>query len=759
MNRIKIEVRGIVQGVGFRPFIHKLVVKYNLKGYVMNTQSGVEIEAEGENNNLQAFVRAIEQESPELAIIESLHTEYRNSLKNFTDFQIVKSKAAETADYTLVSPDVGICEQCREELFTPGDRRYRYPFINCTNCGPRYTIIQDVPYDRKSTVMSSFPLCSACETEYGDIENRRYHAQPDCCSDCGPSVFFMDSDGRKVEGEAITLAKAALKRGDILAIKGIGGFHLTTIPQAAQLLRQRKTREHKPFAVMARDMTVIRKYCLVSEEEEKLLCSAKKPIVLLKKKNDSDFLESAIAPGIRELGVMLPYSPLHELLLQDEDGRDPELLIMTSANRSEAPIIYKNEEALQGLAKIADGFLLHNRDIHTRCDDSVVRVFEENEYLIRRSRGYAPYPIRLKQKLMPMLACGAEMKASFCISKDHYAFLSPHIGDLKNVETMLSYEEQLQHYHKLFHQTPEAIVCDLHPDYLSTEYAVKRARELQVRCYFVQHHHAHMASCMADNELIGSVIGIIWDGTGLGLQNQIWGGEFLVGDYSHFERAGTIRELKLPGGDNAVSQISRIGYGLLFDTFGELEMHKIAGQDPEPLLRRMLESGGCTLTSSIGRLFDGVAAIIGILSRVQYEGQAAILLENRASLSNSELHYQFKIDYSDDMEQIDWAPMIAEIWKDREMDIDQEEIAAKFINTLCIMAEETVKRIRKKYDVDRVVLSGGVFQNMILLKKLKARLEAAGFLVYCHKRVATSDEGLALGQLMAVHEGGYIKCV
>ena len=558
MERVHLRIHGIVQGVGFRPFIHKLVGSYGLTGYIKNTSSGVELELEGSRPALERFVRDVPERAPKLAVIESVEAEYSDELRGFTGFEIRKS-LQEAVRNTLISPDICICDDCLRELFDKNDRRYRYPFINCTNCGPRFTIIKDVPYDRAKTSMSDFPMCPDCDREYRDIEDRRYHAQPDCCPECGPRVFFLGADGTELPGNAIETAREYIKAGRIVAVKGLGGMHLACrcdAPAAATELRRRKQRDEKPFAIMCRDAETARRLCRVSAAEESILTGFRRPIVLLEKR------ERGALSHISEngyVGVMLPYTPLHYLLF----GDDIDMLIMTSANLSDTPIMYKNGEALEKLSGIADGFLLHDRDIQTRCDDSLCWVLDGREYPARRSRGYVPFPVKVPDSRMRILACGAEQKASFCISKEDYVFPCQHIGDLKNLETLENYEQQILHFQRLFDIVPQAVACDMHPDYMSTEYAQRRAARDGIPIVYVQHHHAHMAACMADNSLPGPVIGLVWDGTGLGTDGTIWGAECLAGGYGGFERLGSIRPIPLIGGDRAVKESFRVAYALL----------------------------------------------------------------------------------------------------------------------------------------------------------------------------------------------------
>ena len=730
MERLCLKIRGIVQGVGFRPFVHKLVRRCGLSGYIKNTSSGVELELEGERPALERFVALLPEQAPVLAVIESMEASYSSELRGYKGFEIRQSQREEFRN-TLISPDIGICEDCLRELRDPGDRRYRYPFINCTNCGPRFTIIKDIPYDRAKTSMAGFPMCPDCDREYHDIENRRYHAQPDCCASCGPRVFYLDGAGKEHPGDGIELARAALKAGKIVAIKGLGGMHLACRCDDEALvreLRRRKQRDEKPFALMCRDVDCVRRICRLSEAEEKVLTSFRRPIVLLEKRQPG--LEYLSENGY--LGVMLPYTPLHYLLF----GDDIDMLVMTSANLSDTPILFKNAEALEKLQGIANGFLLHDREIQTRCDDSLCWVLEGREYPARRSRGYVPFPLRMEGTLQSILACGAEQKASFCLFKGSYVFPSQHIGDLKNMETLENYTRQIAHFKRLFDIEPTIAACDLHPDYMSTEYA----QSLSLPLVQVQHHHAHLAACMADNGLEGEVIGLVWDGTGFGPDGTAWGGECLTGGYESFHRFGHILPMALPGGDRATKEIDRLAFSLLF----------AAGCDTAAIpaaetYRAMLAAGlNCPLSSGMGRLFDGVAAILGIRSRCSYEGQGAILLEAAAKDDGG----TYPIVLSGRPLVFDWREMIRAIVQDRQRGTETGIIAARFMNTLVAMAVQMAKAARKETGLNRVCLSGGSFQNMYIMHRLPDRLRNEGFQAFHHSRVSTNDEGIALGQLM-----------
>lgn len=735
MERVLIEIQGIVQGVGFRPFIHKLVTSFSLCGHIKNTSSGVELELEGERDELERFVSELPKKAPKLAVIEKISARYTDELCGFQGFEILKSKTEEFRN-TLISPDICICDDCLKELMDESDRRYRYPFINCTNCGPRFTIIKDIPYDRPKTSMADFPMCPDCDREYRDIEDRRYHAQPDCCPECGPKVFFLDEKGEAVSGDAIELARDALKAGKLIAVKGLGGMHLACScedEETARLLRRRKQRDEKPFAVMCRNVEAAERICRVSAEERAALESFRRPIVLLKKKEKGLYHISENG----YVGVMLPYTPLHYLLM----GGDIDMLIMTSANLSDTPIMFKNDEAVEKLRGIADGYLLHDRDIQTRCDDSLCWVLHGREYPARRSRGYVPFPIKVSASRGGVLACGAEQKASFCLSKGSYVFQSQHIGDLKNMETLENYEQQIKHFERLFDIKPGLIACDMHPDYMSTAYALERSEDEGIALVRVQHHHAHLASCMADNELNEKLIGLIWDGTGYGTDGTVWGGECLVGDYEGFERFGSIRPIALIGGDRATKETDRVAYALLRESGCD-----VSGFENAAVYGKMLDSGlNCPLSSGMGRLFDGLAAILGIKSRCSYEGQGAVLLE--AAANEDEGSYPLRFE-EEGLCRFDWREMVRCIVSDMEKGTDTASLAARFMNTLVDMGAEQCRRAREKTGISKVVLSGGSFQNMYIMERLPRKLEEMGFSVYHHSRVSCNDEGISLGQLM-----------
>lgn len=750
--RANVRVNGIVQGVGFRPFIHRQIVAHDLAGWIRNNSRGVELEIEGERSAVERFIAEIPEKGPALAVVESVNYDLLPELKGYEDFRILPSQNL-GVHQTLISPDTGICPDCLRELFTPGDRRYRYAFINCTNCGPRFTIIRDIPYDRPKTTMAAFPMCPACAAEYADIRNRRYHAQPNCCPECGPRLSFLDADGNETDGDPVETAAEMLFAGKIVAVKGLGGFHLACRCDEAAVterLRERKHRDAKPFALMCRDVDAARRLCVIGEEEERMLQSAARPIVLLRKR-EREALSHVSENGF--LGVMLPYTPLHYLLFD----RGPDTLVMTSANLSDMPIVYRNEEALTALRGIADGFLLHDRDIETRCDDSLLWVNREGTCFVRRSRGFVPYPIRVDREGADILAAGAEQKASFALFKGERAFLSQHIGDLKNMETLEAYERQIAHFERMFDVTPAALACDLHPDYLSTDYAGERAAREGLPLFRVQHHHAHMASCMADNGLEGDVIGVVWDGTGLGPDGTVWGGEFLTGGYRSYARRGALGELRLPGGDRAVKEIWRLGV-MLLEAAGVPGETFFPARD-EARIRSLLTADlNCPRSSSMGRLFDGISALLGIARIASYEGQGAVLLE--AAAEKSDRTYSTPVEKLGGIWRFDWRPMVREIASELAAGSPRGEMAAAFMNTLAEMAVKICRRIREDTGLDRAVLSGGTFQNQYLLSRLSERLERDGFTVYRHRRVSCNDEGIALGQGMVASRGGenYVSC-
>jgi len=763
MERVKVRIRGIVQGVGFRPFIYSLANRYSLKGFVLNDTKGVVIEAEGERPLLKKFLSRLRQEAPPLSRIKEILTQELPPL-GYKDFYI-KPSAPRKERFVLISPDIATCEKCLRELFDPQDRRFGYPFINCTNCGPRFTIIKDIPYDRDKTTMKEFPMCKECQGEYDNPLNRRFHAQPNCCPECGPEVELVSSE-LKVESrsnKAVEDAVRLIEQGKILAIKGLGGFHLACDAQnrdAVQRLRAKKYREEKPFAVMAKDIDTVRRFCLVNRYEEELLLSKRRPIVLLRKQRP-DILAPQVAPKQKYHGVMLPYTPLHYLLFSKLTNPKFDVLVMTSGNLSEEPICYKNQDALNRLRGIADYFLLHNRDIYIRCDDSVTRCFEGREMVIRRSRGYVPEPIELPFKLKrALLSCGAELKNTFCIARDNYAFLSHHIGDLENLETLLAFEQGIEHFKRIFSIEPQVIAYDPHPEYLSTKYAKQLSNS---KLFPVQHHHAHIASCMADNGIEGKVIGVAFDGLGYGTDGNLWGGEFLIADFRGFQRFAHLRYIPMPGGTRAIREPWRMALSYLYHTYkdGLFEIgidfvKKIDKKNWNVLKNLMIHRINSPLTSSMGRFFDAVSALLGICLTSEYEGQAAIELEmvaeemqtTRCKMQN----YGYTIREEKGEVIIEPEDIILGIVEDMRRSFPPEVISFKFHNTIATMVSDICIGIRQRTGLDRVALSGGVFQNTLLLSLLVKKLRKEGFKVYIHHRVPTNDGGISLGQTVVASQ-------
>jgi len=745
-QRKHIRITGIVQGVGFRPFVYGLALHHHLSGFVGNDNQGVFIEVEGQIEDIRAFLADVHDSPPPLSHIESI-VQQEIALQGADGFAIVESQH-QPAAHTLVSPDLCICPDCLRELFDPTNRRYRYPFINCTNCGPRLTIIQDLPYDRPLTTMSAFPMCPDCAREYHDPLNRRFHAQPNACPVCGPSVWFQRGSETIRDDAAIAAAKAAMARGEILAVKGLGGFHLAcdaTQDHALQTLRERKGRVDKPFAIMLRDLDAALRLADVSPAEARLLTSRERPIVLLRKKVGAA-LSELVAPGNAYVGVMLPYTPLHYLLVEDTP------LVMTSGNISGDPIVKDNDEALLRLGPLADAFLLHNRAIEVRCDDSVVRLADEREVPIRRSRGYAPFPVKLPFTVPPILAVGGELKATFCVTTDDHALLSQHIGDMENLETLEAFEAAVAHYVKLFRIQPALIACDLHPRYLSTQWAERYAAEHSLPLRKIQHHHAHIAAVMAEHSLgrDARVLGFCFDGTGYGTDGTIWGGEVLLAGYMQFSRLAFLRPVPLPGGDAAIQRPYRIALAHLWAANIDWDPHlppvNAASDQEWRILRQQLERNINTVpTSSMGRLFDGVSALVGVRQIVSYEAQAAIEFEAISNASSGN-PYRFDLLESDAGVLIDPAPVLRSIVSDLRAAVPVPEIGARFHAAVADISVALSLRFREQFGIHQVALSGGVFQNMRLLQATLDRLREHRFEVLHHRVVPPNDGGLALGQ-------------
>ncbi len=739
-------LKGVVQGVGFRPFVYGLAVRLGLKGWVNNSSDGVHIEVEGEKGAVEGFTRDLPAQAPPRSRIESISCEDLEA-KGFDAFRIRES-AAEEGRYQLVSADIATCAACRGEIFNPGDRRYGYPFTNCTNCGPRFTIIEDIPYDRPRTTMSKFEMCPQCRREYEDPFDRRFHAQPNACPVCGPRLALVDGKGADLGGgDPVWAAAGVLRQGKILAIKGLGGFLLACDARdsaAVLRLRNRKRRPDKPFAVMLRDLDEVREHCDISREEEKLLLSPESPIVLVRWKESSSISRS-VAPRQKYLGVMVPYTPLHHLLM--ENAGLP--LVMTSGNLSEEPIARENEEALSRLAGIADVFLMHNRDIYVQYDDSVAVSVNGSPAIIRRARGYAPFPIRLPFRAKPILACGAELKNTFCLTRDQYGFVSQHIGDLENLETLTHYQRTIGLYQRLFRIRPELVAYDLHPEYLATKYALSLPGEK----VGVQHHFAHLVSCLADNGERGPAIGITFDGLGFGTDGRLWGGEFLVGDVEGFERRAHFEYVPMPGAAAAIRNPRRMALSYIYSLLGReglTQYLSISHEDEESvrILLQQIDKGiNAPFTSSCGRLFDGVSALLGICGQTSYEGQAAVELEMMSDPSQ-EGDYPFTVQ-EDGIIRL--APLFSEILRDRQQGLNRSAIAAKFHNSIVKMSIEVCRRIQRAGGPKKVALSGGVFQNRLLTGRMKTDLENAGFEVLVHREVPCNDGGLSLGQAVAAN--------
>jgi len=751
MRRAQILIQGIVQGVGFRPFVYGLAKRWGLKGWVLNDERGVQIEVEGEEDALDGFLGGL-RSPPPLARVERIDLKYLPPV-GYADFEIRESLRG---DYrrALISPDIATCEDCLRELFDPRDRRFRYPFINCTNCGPRFTIIKDVPYDREKTTMAPFQMCPQCLKEYHDPADRRFHAQPNACPLCGPRVRLLDGQGRELQvPDPIVGAISLLKEGAIVAVKGLGGYHLACDAYdegVVSRLRRRKYREDKPFALMCRDLAVAFKLCHREPGAEELLEGRERPIVILPQRASSPVAPS-VAPGHKTLGVMLPYTPLHHLLMSD----GLECLVMTSGNVSDEPIAYKDAEALERLRGIADYFLVHNRAIHMRCDDSVLKPFRGAPLFIRRSRGYVPHPVKLRWGGRMVLACGAELKNTFCLTKGEYAFVGHHIGDLENFETLRSFQEGIEHFKRLFEIEPEVVAYDLHPNYLSTRYAL----ELDLPKVRVQHHFAHALSCMAEHGLEGPLLAAVMDGTGYGTDGAVWGCEFMEVTLGGYRRLGHLRYIPMPGGERAIKEPWRMAAVYLERALGDLSslmapFLRRLPMDRWELLRKAVRAGiNAPLCSSMGRLFDAVSSLLGVRQEVNYEGQAAIELEQLAE--EAEGQYPFSVLEGEGSFVLDPDPLIVAVAEEIQRGTPPGVISMRFHRTVAEMVMEALRRMREESGLQEVVLSGGVFQNLLLLRLICEGLERDGFRVYLQRQVPPNDGGISLGQaLYALCNGG-----
>lgn len=736
-----IVVKGIVQGVGFRPFVYKIATHNNLNGWVNNTSKGVFIDVEGLKPNIDNFIYDLQHKSPPLSQINGIFIEDREVL-DYIDFEIRHSQEDDDA-ITLISPDFATCDDCIKDINDKKNRRYRYPFTNCTNCGPRFSIIKKLPYDRPVTTMGEFEMCDKCVAEYKDPLDRRFHAQPNACSKCGPQVELVDKHKNKIKCEdAIEKAVSLIKEGNILAIKGLGGFHLACDAKnedAIANLRKRKVRPTKPLALMMKDIDTVKKYCHVSKKEEQILLSNKRPILLLNKKED--YLPSNIALNNNKLGIMLPYTPLHNLLLEDLD-----VLVMTSANVSGIPMIYENNEAIEKLNNIVDYLLIHNRDIYIPVDDSVSTVVLEEERAIRNSRGYAPISMTL-DNINDTLACGSHLKNTFAISKKENIFISQYIGDMENLETYNNFENNVSHLKEIYNINPNVIAYDMHPNYWCNEF-VSNQKAIKIP---VQHHHAHIVSCMVENNVNDTVIGIAFDGTGYGTDGNIWGGEFMVCDYKNFIREGHLNYVHIPGGDSAVKEPWKMAVSYMYHTYND-ELHNhlpcsLIDKNIKPLISIIKNNINSPLCSSMGRLFDAVSALLGYKDKITFEGEAAILLESIADI-NEDKSYNYYIDHIEENYIIDTTKLIKGIINDLECNVDKRKISMKFHNTIIEISVNMSNLLSKKYNIKKVALSGGVFHNEILLKGIYGKLTNQGFEVLTHKLVPTNDSGISLGQLV-----------
>ncbi len=755
--RVRARVHGTVQGVGFRPFAYRLAREERLSGHVRNDERGVRLEVEGEPAAVERFLQRLEREVPPLAKIQRV--ERRSMpLENDSEFRIVDSVRGGVAD-APVTADSATCEDCLAELSDPADRRYRYPFINCTNCGPRFTIIAGIPYDRPMTTMAGFEMCEKCRREYDDPRDRRFHAQPNACPACGPRVWLASADGRPVDvpgaADAIAAAARRLADGLIIAIKGIGGFHLACAADngdAVAGLRARKHREDKPFALMVSDLDTVLELIELGDEEEASLRSIERPIVLAARRRGAA-VAAAVAPGAPELGVMLPYTPLHHLLLADYRALAPgtAALVMTSGNLSDEPIAYGDEDALERLADVADLFLFHDRPIHTRTDDSVTRVVQaggaRRPMMLRRSRGFVPRDLRLPVAASePILACGAEQKNTFCVAKGSRAWVGHHIGDLEHYAAFKAFTEGIVHFQRLFAVEPAVVAHDLHPGYLSTQYALEREGAEHVA---VQHHHAHLAACLAEHGVRTPAVGAIFDGTGYGTDGTVWGGELLVGDLWEFERVGALRPVRLPGGAAAIREPWRMAFAWLAEAFGEPQprpraLIDLVDEVPWKAMATLLGSPAVSpVTSSMGRLFDAVAALCGIAPRTSYEGQAAVELEAAAARSGERGSYELSLSAR---LEIDPRRAVAAVAADLESGASAETVAARFHTGVADVTTRACVAIARERGLDSAVLSGGVFQNRLLLASVAAGLEREGLRVLIPLALPPNDGGISFGQ-------------
>ncbi len=755
-SRAYIVIRGAVQGVGFRPFVYNLALKMGMKGYVLNSSSGVYIEAENQIDLLNDFILKIEKEKPALAVITGFEFSFLDPI-NYETFEIRKSEVDD--DFSaLIIPDIAICNECRKELLDHSDRRYNYPFINCTNCGPRFSIIESLPYDRKNTSMKTFKMCDECRNEYENPADRRFHAQPVACPQCGPQLELWDALGNIVSSadNSLQLTINKINAGKIIAVKGLGGFQLiadATNEKTILQLRKLKQRDEKPFALMFKDIESVKNICEVSLFEERLLQSPESPIVLLKRKSPTgseDLVNEFIAPGNPYLGIMLPYTPLHILIM--EGLKKP--IIATSANIAEEPICIDNFEALDRLNGIAEFFLVHNRPVIRQADDSIARVILGKQMIIRRARGYAPMPVKIHNADSDdvVLAVGGHLKNTISLKVKNNVFISQHIGNLSTAKSYKTFLKVIEDFTKLYHVQPDKIISDLHPEYLSTKFAESSLIPLLK----VQHHFAHIASCRGENQISGRTLGVSWDGTGFGEDNSIWGGEFFISDDNHYSHFAQMKKFYLPGGETAVKEPRRSALGLLYSIYGDELFEEKADlisdvfeKDEIKTLRQMLNKKINTpLTSSAGRLFDAVSSLLNLVHINNFEGQAGMCLEFAIGSDITE-YYPFEF-HDKDIFIIDWQPLIKELLIDKLNKVPVKIISAKFHNTL----GQIILSAAKITDDEKVVLSGGCFQNAALLEKTVALLQNEGCKVYWHQRVPPNDGGLSLGQIFGMNITG-----
>jgi hydrogenase maturation protein HypF len=742
--RVHVAIRGGVQGVGFRPFVYRLARELGLRGYVNNSASGVFVEVEGPDPMVRAFVRRLESDKPEIALIQSLEATFLDPT-GYAEFEIRSSTGGEKL--ALVMPDLATCPQCVADIFDPSNRRYRYPFTNCTNCGPRFSIIGALPYDRAATTMNRFAMCADCEREYHDPADRRFHAQPNACPACGPQLALWGGDGVEIaqSHEALVATAGAIREGRIAAVKGLGGFHLMVDARnetAVQALRLRKRREEKPFALMAPGFEQALHLCSASDVERRMLRSPECPIVLLRRRLGAGDIAAAVAPGNPTLGVMLPGTPLHHLLLRELGFP----VVATSGNLSEEPICTDEREAIERLRGIADVFLVHDRPILRHVDDSVVREVCGRELVFRRARGFAPLPISVDGHLAPVLAVGGHQKSTIAAAVGSQVFISQHIGDLETEGSHQAFLATIRAFQSLYDFAPTTIACDLHPDYLSTQYAERSGLPLVK----VQHHHAHILSCMAENQLRPPVLGIAWDGSGMGSDNTVWGGEILHVTSAGFRRVAHLRPFLLPGNAKVVREPRRVALAILYEILGDQAfsldvptLRAFSQADLTPLRTMLHQRLNTPTTTSMGRLFDAFASLLNLRQVASFEGQAAMQLEFALASAKEDNSYPYVIRSEGDVLVLDWEPAVRAVLA--EPATDPAIASARFHNTLVDMAVDVATRIGEK----NVVLSGGCFQNRYLTERMVSRLLGAGYRPYWHQRVPPNDGGIALGQIMA----------